>query len=130
MVEIELPSNKKFGFFFTFVFFFLTTYCFWEEVRIGTYMFGSLTIVFLIITILNPNKLHFLNKLWMRLGLFLGMIVSPIVLASIFFFLITPVAIISRISGRDQLLMKFKKRKSHWIERDKETDSNNFKNQF
>ena len=71
-----------------------------------------------------------LNKLWMRFGLLLGMIVSPIVLGVVFFVVFTPIAFVMRLSGRDQLRLKFRERQSYWIKRDASVLADSFKNQF
>jgi len=72
-----------------------------------------------------------LNSLWMRFGLALGYVVTPIVLGVIFFLLISPTAIISKFLGRDLLRIKQKQMSSYWIERDPvENDETGFKNQF
>jgi hypothetical protein len=66
----------------------------------------------------------------MRFGLLLGMIISPIVLGLIFFCLFTPIAILMRISGRDELRLKLNRKVSHWIRRGEEIKSESFKWQF
>ena len=66
----------------------------------------------------------------MRFGLLLGMIVSPIVLGFIFFGLITPIAMFMRVSGRDELRLKFSQKASHWILRSEPIKSESFKQQF
>jgi hypothetical protein len=71
-----------------------------------------------------------LNKLWMRFGLLLAMIVSPIVLSTIFFGLFTPIALVMRLSRRDELRLKFYKKQSYWIVRREPIKSESFKHQF
>ena len=128
--EIELPSNRKFGFFFTLVFSIAAAY-FFEAVKMTwAYAFIAAALVFLIVTLVKSDALLPLNKLWMRFGLLLGMIVSPIVLGVIFFGLFTPIAILMRLSGRDELRLKFTQKKSHWITRSEPIKSESFKNQF
>ena len=63
-------------------------------------------------------------------GLLLGMIVSPIVLGIIFFGLFTPIATLMRLSGRDELKLKFTQKVSHWIPRNDPINSKSFKYQF
>ena len=128
--ELKLPSNKKFGFFFTFVFFFAASYFFLSESIITAYIFFSLAVAFLLITFINANALLFLNKLWMRLGQLLGMIISPIILAIIFFALFTPYSLVMRLFGRDELRLKLKKKESHWKPREQLMSQTNFKEQF
>ena len=128
--EIELPSNRKFGFFFALVFAVAAAY-FFEAVKMTwAYAFIAVALVFLIITLVKSDALLPLNQLWMRFGILLGMIVSPIVLGVIFFGLFTPIAILMRLSGRDELRLKFTQEKSHWITRSEPIKSESFENQF
>ena len=53
----------------------------------------------------------------MKFGVLLGTIVSPIIMGIIFFGIFTPIAIIMRLSGRDELRLRLKKKKTHWINR-------------
>ena len=101
--DIELPSNSKFGFFFTFVFSAVAFYFFTSANLAWAYLFFTTALLLLLITLVNDKLLLPLNKLWMRFGLLLGMIISPIVLGVIFFGLITPYGLIMRLFGRDEL---------------------------
>ena len=123
--EIELPSNKKFGFFFTFLFFIVASYFFLSDGTIIAYIFFFLAMTFLLITLVNSDALLSLNKLWMRLGQLLGMIINPIILGIIFFALFTPYSLVMRLFGRDELRLKFVKRKSHWKHREQLMNQNN-----
>ena len=128
--EVELPSNKKFGFFFTLVFAIATGYFYTNASFTWAYVFASTLVVFFIVTVVKAEFLLPLNKLWMRFGLLLGMVFSPIVLGIIFFGLFTPIALIMRLSGRDELSLKFSKKPSHWILRSETIKSESFKQQF
>ena len=112
--EVELPSNRKFGFFFFIVFFVLGVYFWKEELVIFSYILFGLAILFFAVTLIKPNFLLPLNKFWMKLGLLIGMIVSPIVLGVIFFGLFTPISLFMKLFGRDELRLKLKGRHSHW----------------
>ena len=128
--EIELPSNRKFGIFFTFVFAVATVYFYNSDIMTWAYLFGATSLIFLVITLVKDELLLPFNKLWMRFGLLLGIIVSPIVLGIIFFGLFMPIATIMRVSGRDELKLKFSRKASHWISRSETIKSDSFKNQF
>ena len=128
--DLKLPSNRKFGFFFTFVFATATAYFYYSANVSWAYVFILATLIFLLITQVNSDALLPLNKLWMRFGLLLGMIVSPIVLGTIFFGLFTPIAMLMRLSGRDELRLKFTRKASHWISRGEPIESESFKHQF
>ena len=128
--EIELPSNQKFGFFFTFVFVMVAAYFHYSANVSWAYVFIAMAMIFLLVTLIKSDALLPLNKLWMGLGILLGMIVSPIVLGIIFFGLFTPIAMLMRLSGRDELHLKFTQKTSHWISREEPVKSESFKYQF
>ena len=129
--DIKLPSNRKFGFFFTLIFFFIGIYFFFKESAVISYVSTTISIFFFIITIIKAELLLPLNKIWMRFGFILGMIVNPIVLGIIFFLIFTPISLMMRLFRRDELRLKVKKRSSHWKDR-KEQNANIdlFKQQF
>ncbi len=128
--EVKLPSNRKFGFFFTAVFLIAAGY-FWNNASTAiAHTFATLSALFFVITLFKADILLPLNKLWMRFGLLLGMIVSPIVLGLIFFVLFTPIAFAMRIFGRDELRLRFKGKSSHWIKREAPAQPDSFKYQF
>jgi hypothetical protein len=58
------------------------------------------------------------------------MMASLIVLAVIFFGFFTPLAFFMRLCGRDALRLKLSKKSSHWISRDKPSNSGSFKQQL
>tara|TARA_B100000989_G_scaffold84853_1_gene60884 strand:- start:3464 stop:3769 length:306 start_codon:yes stop_codon:yes gene_type:complete len=88
------------------------------------------SLAFLFISIINAEIFLPLNKFWMNLGLILGIVISPIILGIIFFFIFTPTAILMRLIGRDELKIKINQKSSHWIIRDNPNQSEPFKNQF
>jgi hypothetical protein len=129
--DLELPSNRKFGYFFTFVFILFGVYFYVVESIILSSIFLAVSFLFIIVTIINSEILLPLNKLWMRLGLFIGLIVSPIVLGAIFFGIFTPLSLLMRACGRDELSLKIKVCKTYWKTRnDKHKEYVSFKNQF
>ena len=128
--KFKLPSNKKFGFFFTFAFFGASSYFFLIDSIITSYIFFVLAVAFLLITFINADALLSLNKLWMHFGQLIGVIISPIVLGIIFFTLFVPYGLVMRLFGRDELRLKLRKRESHWKPREQLIPQTNFKQQF
>ena len=128
--EIELPSNRKFGFFFALVFA-MGAACFYNFANL-TWAYASTLVAFilLVITMLKNELFLPLNKLCMRFGFILRMLFGPLVLGIIFFGLFTPIAFVMRISGRDELRLKFSRKASHWVSRSDPVKSESFKNQF
>ena len=127
----KLPSNKKFGYFFSLIFILISGYVYLQNLIIVSLTFFLLSLIFLIISLFCSKLLLPLNKAWLKFGVFLGKIISPIVLGLIFFFLITPVSLITRAFGRDELSLKKTNGKSAWKVINKNKDySTSFKNQF
>ena len=75
-----------------------------------------LSLVFLFITIIRPNLFTFLNRLWIQFGIFLGKIISPIVMGLVFFVVITPIGILVKILKKDVMSLK-RGASSYWINR-------------
>jgi large-conductance mechanosensitive channel len=82
--------------------------------------------VFLLVTIAKPNLFTFLNKAWIQFGFIIGKIVSPIIMALIFFFVITPTGMVLRLLRKDSINEKNKL--SYWKNRDYKIQ--NMKKQF
>lgn len=130
--DIELPSNRKFGLFFSGVFLVCTLFFLATKNPAPAAAFVVCTVAFFLVALLKSDVLLPLNKAWMRIGLLLGLIVSPIVLSIIFFGLFTPLGVAMRLFGRDELRLHQKTRlDSYWKTRDsKNTPPNSFRNQF
>tara|TARA_B100000900_G_scaffold267073_1_gene228027 strand:+ start:309 stop:707 length:399 start_codon:yes stop_codon:yes gene_type:complete len=129
--ELKLPSNRKFGLTFSFIFFVIFLYFFLTSDFYLTYLFLFFSIIFLFFGIIFPNYLSKLNKAWMMLGLLLGKIVNPIVLGIIYFGLFTPIGLFRKIIGKDELKLKPKNKNSYWQQREKVSITpESFKDQF
>ena len=103
----------------------------WHINILGTIIFISLATLFVILALVAPAWLALLNKLWFQLGLLLGRVVNPIILGVIFFIFITPVAIITKLFGRDELLINKRTTSTYWLERKPiGPKPESFKNQF
>ena len=122
-----IKSNKSFGILF-FVVFFL--YGVWPALNSNEIIIWSLlfSVIFLILGLLNSKLLTPLSNLWIKFGELLGRVVSPAVMFFIYFFFLTPLAIIIRLFGKDLLKLKFTKNLSYWIKREKDVGS--MKRQF
>ena len=125
--NIQISSNRSFGVVFFVIFIIITLYpiTYNEDLRIWSLI---ISFIFLFLGLLNSTILTPLNKLWFKFGIFLGRIVSTLVMGIIFFFIVTPIGIIMRIIGKDLLDLKFNNNKSYWIE--KTDPKRKMKNQF
>ena len=128
----NLPSNKKFGYTFALIFLLLGILFFLKGSSLS-YIFIFLSLVFYFTALLFSQILNPLNLLWSKLGYFLSIIFSPIVLGIIFFIILTPYALILRLFGRDELdLKKDSNDTSYWINssKSKKFDISYFRKQF
>jgi hypothetical protein len=126
-MKIKRSSNKSFGIVFCIVFLLIGI---WPILYNESYRFWALVIslVFLILGLTNSKLLTPFNILWFKLGIFLGKIVSPVVMGIIFFFVVTPTAILMRLFKKDLLNLKYNDSKSYWIKKDE--IKSKMKNQF
>tara|TARA_Y100000591_G_C21632558_1_gene593562 strand:- start:14 stop:409 length:396 start_codon:yes stop_codon:yes gene_type:complete len=125
--KIKPGSNKSFGIVFFIVFFIIALYplIYKEELRIWSLV---VSIIFLILGLINSKILSPLNKIWFKFGLFLGRIISPLIMGMIFFFVVTPIGYLMRLIGKDLLNLKYNDNKTYWIE--KNGPKSKMKNQF
>ena len=127
MEDIKISSNRSFGIVFFVVFLVIGIY---PLINNGDFRIWSLIIstIFLILGLINSKLLTPLNKLWFKFGIFLGRLISPIIMGLIFFFVVTPIGLILRIFGKDVLNLKYNYNKSYWIKKTGPTSK--MKNQF
>tara|TARA_B100001778_G_C18397434_1_gene542637 strand:+ start:53 stop:433 length:381 start_codon:yes stop_codon:yes gene_type:complete len=121
-------SNKSFGLLFFVVFLIIGLWPLKNGENINFY-FITASIIFLLLGLINSKLLTPLNKSWIKLGEILGIIIAPIIMALVYFIILTPISIIVRIFGKDLLNLKFlKEKESYWIKRKKSLGS--MKKQF
>ena len=125
--DIKIGSNRSFGIVFFIVFFLISIYPLVnsESIRIWSLI---VSLIFLTLGAINSKLLSPLNKVWFKFGLFLGRIISPILIGIIFFLVVTPIALLMRILKKDLLNLKFSKNNTYWIE--KSGPKSKMKNQF
>lgn len=129
--EINLPSDKKIGYFFSIIFIVLSFYFYYKNFILLSFCFFLSSLLLIILSIFKPLFIRPLNISWMFLGFFLGKIISPIVLGILFFLVFTPVSLIQSIFGRDELNLKNNSLLSSWKYRNPIGPSGkSFKQQF
>ena len=127
MDDIKIGSNRSFGIVFFIVFLLISLYPLInsQDIRLWSLF---ISFAFLFLGLINSKILNPLNKLWFKLGMFLGKIISPILMGIIFFLVVTPTGLFMRILGKDLLNLKYNKKQSYWIE--KNGPKSKMKNQF
>lgn len=114
---LQLPSNRSFGFVFCGFFALVAAL----PLLSGAPFRGWAAIIaaaFGAAALFSPSVLAPLNRLWMRFGALLHRIVSPIVLAVLFFVVITPFGAVMRILGKDPLKLQLEPLQTYWVDRE------------
>jgi hypothetical protein len=121
-------SNRSFGLLFFVVFLILALWPLKNGSNINLY-FIIVSAIFLILGLINSKLLSLPNKLWVKLGEILGIIIAPVVMALVYFIILTPISLIVRLFGKDLLELSFSKEKeTYWVKRKKNIGS--MKKQF
>jgi len=89
----------------------------------------AISILFLLAGIVKPLVLNGFYQYWLKIGEFIGGIVSKVMLSILFYLVFTPVAALLRLMGKDMLNKKIdRSASSYWIERKEQPES--MKHQF
>ena len=126
--KIKAGTERNFGLVFAAVFLIISLYPLWFGKNMHLWAF-IIAFIFFFFAIFLPKVLILPNKLWFKLGSFLGAIVSPIIMGMIFFLTVTPTGMIMRLLGKDLLRQKFNKSKKSYLIKKIKTVSL-MKNQF
>ncbi len=113
-----MSSNRSFGILFFIVFLGIGLWPL-KNNNDPNYIFLGLSSIFLILGIINSKLLYPLNKVWVKFGEILGMIIAPIVMGLVYFIILTPISLLVRLFGKDLLKLKKNKSSTYWIKREK-----------
>ena len=112
-------SNRSFGILFFLVFLGFGLWPLTKEMSPNIYLI-IISVIFLILGLLNSKLLSPLNNLWIKFGEILGKVIAPIVMAVVYFLILTPISLLVRLFGKDLIEMKFNNNvKSYFIKRKK-----------
>jgi len=116
-------TNKSFGILFFIVFLIFGLWPLKNGENLN-YYFIIFSGIFLLLGLLNSKLLSPLNKIWIKFGEILGIIIAPIIMALVYFVILTPVSLVVRVFGKDLLGLKFtNKQQTYWINRKKNMGS-------
>ena len=102
------PSPREFGTVFTIVFAILGFYPLLHGQKIRWALIPIAVLLFLL-TILAPGLLRPLAKLWQKFGTLMHKIVSPVVMALMYFAIFSPFALLLRMAGKKFLKLNWEK---------------------
>lgn len=116
--DVKSSSHRSFGWVFAVLFLIIAA---WPLMSGGGLRWWSVIVaaVFAVLAAVAPALLGPLNKIWLRFGLLLNRIVSPIVLGIMFYGVVTPIGWLMRATGKDPMRLRDDgKQGSYWIKRD------------
>ena len=125
---VKRGSERSFGIVFAIVFLLIGIYPLTDgsEIRLWSLI---IALIFFMLAYVAPQYLSVPNKLWFKLGFLLGAVVSPIVMALVYYSTVAPIGMFMKLLGKDSLNKKIdSSAKTYWIERDQPVGS--MKNQF
>ena len=115
--SIQPSSNRSFGFVFAAVFALIGAFPLLSGDSVRAWSL-AIAITFLVAALALPSVLTGLNRIWLRFGLLLHRIVSPVVLGIMFFLVVTPTGLLMRLLGKDPLRLRYEETAStYWIDR-------------
>jgi|SRR5688572_16640589 hypothetical protein len=115
--QVKGSSNQAFGWTFVAVFLVIAI---WPLAFSGRLRWWSLTVAICVtlITLARPSWLTIPNRLWLRFGTLLHRLVSPVVLAVMFYAVVTPIGLLMRALGKNSLNLRLgDPEDSYWIKR-------------
>ena len=119
---MKKSSSKSFGYLFFGLFLILSLWPVLNDNSVN-FLFLSISAVFLILTIFKAKILDFLNNYWIKLGELLGRVVAPIIMFAVFFVIVTPLSLLTKLLKKDLLNMRFNDSKTYWANKVKKIDS-------
>lgn len=130
----NITSTKKdlrnFGFTIGSILLVIALILFFKEKDSDVYFF-SIGLVFILSGIVLSFILKPFYKIWMTFAVIVGWIMTRIILAILFFFIITPIGVLARLFGKDFLNLKPDNRDSFWNMRNKDQELNqDYEKQF
>mgnify|MGYP005999587317 FL=1 len=112
-------SNRSFGLLFFIVFIAVGLWPVTKGEAANIYLILT-SLFFLIFGLINSKILSPFNKTWIKLGEILGLIIAPIIMALVYFIILTPISLIVRMFGKDLLGLKFlKNQDTYWTKKKK-----------
>jgi hypothetical protein len=115
--EIQVPSDRSFGFVFAAVFVLIGVRPLLSRQPVRAWALGA-GAAFLIVALARPAMLAPLNRFWLRVGLAIERVISPVALGILFFLTFAPVGLLMRCTGKNPLRLGFDRdAQSYWIYR-------------
>lgn len=114
---------RKFGLVVGGVFAAIGLFFLWRQKSFFPYFLWPGTTL-MVVGIIYPHALRYIYLAWMSLAFVLGFIMAHVILTLFFLFMVTPIGLLARLTGKDFLSLKLDRSgKSYWIPRERKSKS-------
>tara|TARA_B100001248_G_scaffold186384_1_gene142249 strand:- start:1146 stop:1556 length:411 start_codon:yes stop_codon:yes gene_type:complete len=120
-IKLVKKDLKNFGFIIGIILSLFGLFLFYKQINYFTY-FVSFGLTFLSLGLIAPKILKPIYKVWMTFAVVIGWIMTRIILSVFFYSVITGIAILTRIIGKDFLNLKINNKESYWNNRDNDRE--------
>jgi hypothetical protein len=115
--RVEGSSDRSFGLVFAGVFLLIAAWPLFHGATPRWWAVG-VAAIFAVVAVIRPTLMAGLNRLWIKLGVLLGKVISPIALGILFYGVIAPIGAAMRLTGKDPLRLELdSSADSYWIPR-------------
>jgi hypothetical protein len=126
----KAPTDRRFGSTIAAVLSFYAAYSYLHAGRVRIVVIVAAAAIGAL-AVLRPRALHGANVAWQWLGRWLERIVNPVVLGVLFLVVITPMALLMRLVGRDPLRRRIDRAATtYWIRREDPPTADSWPHQF
>ena len=103
---------------------------FYKRIDLFIYFVG-VGLIFVSLSLIAPKILKPVYIVWMIFAVIIGWVMTRLILSILFYTVITGIAILTRIIGKDFLNLKINNKESYWNNRDSEYELNqDYEKQF
>ena len=129
--SLNKQSDRNFGLVFAAFFLIITCLKYYSSGSVS-YIFIGLMVICIILAIFTPSVLRPFNTVWLKFGLLLNKIMSPIIMSIVFFLVVTPIGICMRVLGKRPLnIGSGPKQNTYWLPYTSDNDEHDsMNNQF
>ena len=129
-IKLAKKDLKNFGFIIGIILSLFGLFLFYRRIDYFIY-FVSVGLIFLSLGLIAPKILKPIYKVWMTFAVIIGWIMTRLILSVLFYSVITGIAILTRIIGKDFLNLKINNKESYWNNRDSDYELNqDYEKQF
>jgi hypothetical protein len=128
----QLRNGKKFGLTMAAVSTVFMLLMIYKQNTVTSIILASIAFIFFLMAMVAPKALEPVEKVWMAFAFFLGNINTKIIMGIMYFFVITPLALIFKLTGRDTMRRRLMvDKQSGWEDyRSRQQDEKHYENMF